>query len=168
MDAATQKYNAIAYTTVTVDTSFNGVTMGVVADGKYLGTAVPVGGVLTLPGGVKANYATVGLILPTPTVKTMPLSPDGKYGPGLTDLRNIDHVGLILYNTLDIQVGTDGASLQPCPEIAAVAIANPTPYTGEPEPIAILTSNQREPVFVVQSANPLPCEVTAMVPEVTL
>jgi hypothetical protein len=168
MDCATQKFNAIAYTTVAVNASFNGVTMGVVADGAYIGTAVPVGGVLTLPGGKNANYATVGLLPVTPTVKSLPISPEGKYGPGLTDLRNIDHVGLMLYNTLDCQVYIDGGIPQQVPELAALNVANPTPYTGQATPVAIQTSNQFQPIVDIQSASPLPCEVTALVPEVTL
>jgi hypothetical protein len=167
MDCATQKYNAVAYTTIAVDASFNGQTLGVVADGKYLGTAVPVGGVLTLPGGVKANYVTVGYLYVTPQVNTLPISPEGKYGPGLTDLRNIDHVGLILYNTLDIQVGILGGSPDPVPEVAATVGANPTPYTGFPESASIQTSNLRNPIVTIQSVNPLPCEVSALVPVVT-
>jgi hypothetical protein len=166
MDAAKQ-VTGVNLTTVTVDTSFNGVTMGVVADGKYLGTAVPVGGTLTLPGGAKGNKITVGLLMVTPTVKTLPIAPDGKYGPGITDIRNIDHVGLVLYNTLDIQAGTDGSQLQTCAEVVAAQGANPTPYTGEPEPIPIETSNTRQPIFVIQSSAPLPCEVSVLVPEVT-
>jgi hypothetical protein len=168
LDCATQKYNAIPYTTVAVNASFNGQTLSVVADGKYVGTAVPAAGILTLPGGITANYATVGIPMATPTVKTMPLSPEGTYGPGLTDLRNIDHVGLVLYNTLDIQTGTDGSVLQSCTEVEALKIANPTLFNGEPEPIPINTTNVREPILVIQSANPLPCEVTAMVPVVSL
>ena len=138
-----------------------------VADGKYLGTAVPVGGVLTLPGGVKANYVTVGYLSVTPQVNTLPISPEGKYGPGLTDLRNIDHVGLILYNTLDIQVGILGGIPDPVPEVAATVGANPTPYTGFPESASIQTSNLRNPIVTIQSVNPLPCEVSALVPVVT-
>ncbi len=168
MDCATQKYNAVAYTTIAVDASFNGQTLGVVADGKYLGTAVSAGGVLTLPGGAKANYVTVGYLYVTPQVNTLPISPEGKYGPGLTDLRNVDHVGLILYNTLDIQVGILGGSPDPVSEVLAVQGANPTPYTGHPQDIPIQTSNQLGPIVTIQSVNPLPCEVSAVVPEVTL
>ena len=172
MDAATQKSNAIAFATVTVDTSFNGVTMAVVADGKYLGTAVPVGGVLTLPGGVTANKVTVGLLPVTPTVKTMPIAPDGKYGPGLTDIGTVDHVGLFLYNTLDIQVGFDAqliatGVLSTVPEVVSSQGSNPTPYTGQVEPVPISGTNIREIILDIQSAAPLPCEVTALVAEVT-
>ena len=171
MDCATQRYNAIPFTTVTVDASFNGVTMAVVANGVYLGTAVPVGGVLTLPNGANANYATVGLLMATPTVKTMPIAPDGKYGPGLTDIGAIDHVGIFLYNTLDIQVGMDAqlaalGTLESVPEVAQVALLN-TPYTGEIEPVPIRGTNIRELILDIQSAAPLPCEVTALVAEVT-
>ena len=172
MDCATQKYNAIAYTTIAVDASFNGVTMGVVADGAHLGTAVPSGGVLTLPGGVKANYVTVGLLPVTPTVKTMPIAPDGKYGPGLTDIGTVDHVGLFLYNTLDIQVGTDAqlianGKIENVFEVAQTRGANPTPYTGQVEPVPIMGTNIRELILDIQSAAPLPCEVTALIAEVT-
>jgi hypothetical protein len=166
-DCSYQVYNAIPFATVTVDASFNGQTLAVVADGAYLGTAVPSGNTLTLPGGVKANYVTCGFLRATPTVKSMPISPEGKYGPGLTDMRNIHHVSLMLYNTLDVQVGVDGASLSSVPEVVAVNGANPTAYTGEPEPVPINTTNTRQPIFVVQSSAPLPCEVTAMIAEIT-
>ena len=172
MDASTQKANAVAFTTVAVDASFNGVTMGVVADGAYIGTAVPVGGVLTLPGGVKANKVTVGLLMVTPTVKTMPIAPDGQYGPGLTDVGTIDHVGLFLFNTLDIQVGTDAqlianGKIENVFEVTKVQGANPTPYTGQVEPVPIMGTNIRELILDIQSSAPLPCEVTALIAEVT-
>jgi hypothetical protein len=171
MDCAFQS-STPGSTTIAVDTSFNGVSMGVVADGKYLGAAVPVGGVLTLPGGVKATYITAGLLPVTPTVKTLPISPEGQYGPSLSEKGLIDHVGLYLYNTLDIQVGTDAelvavGSLQQVTEIMALNVANPTPYTGEPEPVPIRGTNIRERILDIQSINPLPCEVTAVVPVVT-
>lgn len=172
LDCATQSLNLPSFTTVAVDASFNGQTLGVVADGKYLGTAVAAGGLVTLPGGVSATYATVGFLMQTPTVKSLPIAPEGKYGPGMTDLKNIDHVGFILYNTLDIQVGTDiqlttNGSLESVPEVQASAVANPTPYSGWVSPVAIQTSNQFGDIVDVQSASPLPCEVTALVPVVT-
>jgi hypothetical protein len=171
LDCATQVLNQPLFTTVAINASFNGQTLGVVADGAYIGTAVPSGGVLTLPGGVQAHYATVGFLLPTPTVKTLPIAPEGKYGPGMTDLKNIDHVGLVLYNTLDVQVGTDAqlsaGPLESCPEVQAAAVVNPTPYSGFVSPVAIQTSNQFGDIVVIQSRNPLPCEVTALVPVVT-
>jgi hypothetical protein len=170
MDCA--KQTSVLSNQIAVDASFNGVTMGVVGDGKYLGTAVPSGGVLTLPGGARATYITVGLLMATPTVKTMPIAPEGRYGPSLSDIGNIDHVGLVLYNTLDIQVGTDAelianGTIQPVPEVVAVNGANPTPYTGEVEPVAIMGTNLRERIIDIQSSNPLPCEVTALVPVVS-
>ncbi len=166
LHAATQ--TSVLSATIAVDASFNGVTMGIIGDGKYLGTAVPVGGVLTLPGGVKATYITAGLLPVTPIVKTMPVSPDGQYGPGVSDIKAIEHIGLILYNTLDIQVGIDGSQLQNCFEVLAVNGVNPIPYSGQPEPVPIPQSLERECIFDIQSQNPLPCEVTAVVAEVVL
>ena len=172
LDAAAQA-TGVNLTTIAVDTSFNGVTLGVVADGVYLGTAVPAGGILTLPGGVKATYITAGLLPVTPIVKTLPIASMGQYGPGLSDIGTIDHVGLILFNTLDIQVGTDAqliaqGQLETIPEVQAANGVLPTPFSGEPEPVAIRGTNIRERILDIQSKNPLPCEVTAIVPEVTL
>lgn len=168
MDAATQVQNGAPSATINVDTSFNGQTMGVVADGKYLGTAVPSGGVLTLPGGVTATYVTVGFLY-TALMKTMPITPDGDYGTGVLKMKGSPYIRVSFYNTLDAQLNVDGLALYPAnfQQAANINVANPTPFTGY-DRVPIDSDWTTVQILDVQSQNPLPCEVTALVPEVTI
>ena len=167
MDAATYKYNAVAFSTITVDSSFNGLTLAVVADGVYVGTAVPSAGTLTIPGGISANYCTVGFLMQTPTMKTMPISAGAQYGDVLRR-KGSPYIRIQFYNAMDCQAMMDGLPAQTVNfqgNLTAMQQPNPTPYTGY-DRVPIDVDLNEIVILDIQSANPLPCEVTALVPEI--
>ena len=181
MDAATQSLgNVSPVTTIAVDSSFNGATLGVVGDGKWLGTAVSSAGTLTLPGGASAKNIAVGYTY-TIQFNSLPLATPGKYGTGLFAFRSGDHVRVMYYNTLSFSVGVkrmDGnlSTLQACKFNGnTVNQAFPTVQTSV-DRIPVDSATEMQSIIVIQSGNPsgsqatypLPSEIVAVVPEVSL
>jgi hypothetical protein len=173
MDAATESLgNETAQTTIAVDSSFNGKTLNVVGDGQYLGTASPSGGSLTLPGGASAKNIIVGYAY-NPEADTLPLTTPGKYGTGALAERSVDHVRLMYYNTLDLQVAYKRGDGVLTPVQSSnfnqynVNVPNPIPQTGV-DKIPVDSSTEMQTILVFTSQNPLPSEVVVVVPEVSL
>jgi hypothetical protein len=181
-DCATYRYNAVAFTTMTVDTGLNGRTLEVVADGVYIGTAVPAGGVLTLPGGVSANYAVAGLNY-TSTMTTMPLVPPSQSGTSQLKKKSVPKARFRVLNTLYFKCGQftapNAGGLSPLSTvrmgdsgIGGVVIdsthpsaKNPIPYSGYCRS-SILEALREDAFLTVYSDLPLSCSITAIVPDV--
>ena len=169
-DCATYKFNGIKFTTMTVDTALNGATLEVVADGAYIGTAIPQGGVLTLPKGVSANYAVAGFNY-TSIVTTMPLVPQTQEGTGQLKKASIPKCRFRVYNTLYMKAGQflTPASAMSVVRMGDIAIdytiANPTPYSGYAR-ASILEALRDDTFLSIESDLPLPCSLTAIVPDV--
>lgn len=182
-DCATFKTNAVKFTTMAVDTGLNGATLEVVADGVYIGTAVPAGGVLTLPKGVSANNAVCGLNF-TSQVTTMPLVPPSQEGTGQLKKKAIPKARFRVYNTLYMRAGQfttpNAGGLSPMTYVkmgdtgigglvlnsSTPSAVNPTLYSGYAR-CSILESLRDDAYLSIVSDLPLPCAVTAIVPDVS-
>lgn len=182
-DCATYKFNAVKFKTMAVDTGLNGQTLEVVADGAYIGTAVPAAGVLALPGGVSANYAVCGFNFNS-QVTTMPLVPQDKEGTGQLKKSAIPRCRFRVYNTLYMRAGQfttpNAGGLSPLTKVkmgdtgigglvldsTTPSAPNPTPYSGYCR--ASISDAMRDDTFLsIVSDLPLPCSLTAIVPDVS-
>ena len=173
-DCATYKYNAVAFKTMNVDPGLNGTTLEVIADGAYIGTSVPVGGVLTLPGGVSANYAVAGINYIS-QVTTLPLVPQDSSGSGQLKKSAIPKSRFRVYRTLYMKAGQfttpNAGGLSPLSTVRMgdtgvnYQTANPTPYSGYCR-TSILEALRDDTYLSIVSDLPLPCSVTAIVPDV--
>jgi hypothetical protein len=168
-DASVYQYNATPFTVVTGLTNLNGMTVQMVGDGMYLGTAVVSGGQVTLPNGgtypASYNTAIVGLGY-TSVLETMPIETGVAQDSGVGKELTIPRVVLQFLNTLYAEViGVQGGN----PEISDYTAGQttfPTPYTGtsrSPMPSGFAFGSS----VTVQSSKPLPLMVTAIIPEVT-
>ena len=168
-DASVWKYNATPFTVVTGLTNLNGMTVQMVGDGMYLGTAVVAGGSVTLPHGgaypASYNTAVVGLGY-TSVLTTMPIETGVAQDTGTGKELTIPRVVLQFLNTLYAEVlGVQGGN----PEISDFTVGQttfPTLYTGtqrSPMPSGFAFGSS----VTVQSSKPLPLMVTAIIPEVT-
>ena len=163
LDSAVTKSSGVAFTSVTGLAHLDGLVVGMVGDGAYLGTATVSGGSVTLP--VASKVAHVGLMF-TATFQSMPLDmSDGQQATiGLPKSTVLAYMRF--YNTLDCEVGLDTNNLSACPLGGVNAtLANPAMFSGdEMEDIA---NETRSPAYVVvQSSLPLPCTVSALDPQV--
>jgi hypothetical protein len=168
LDCAVYKYNATPFTTVELLGDLEGKTVGMVGDGMYLGTAVVTAGAVTLPtgGAYPASYNTAVVGLPFASEATsMPIELGNMLDSTQARKLSIPHVALTFYKTLDAQIiGVQGGT----PEAAVlggVQGAFPTLFSGieiVPMPSGFSTGS----TITVRSSLPLPCQVTAIVPEV--
>lgn len=170
-DCATYKYNAVKFTTITVDTGLVGATVELVCDGAYKGTAVVgAAGLVTLP--VSCNYAVCGINY-TSQMTSMPIVPQENPGSEMKK-SSIPKAVMRVYNTLSVFIGqfttpnVSGISpLTPVP-LGEVPLkyttALPTPYSG-PARSSILEALRDDCYLSIVSNLPLPCAVTAIVPD---
>ncbi len=158
LDAAVMQSSGTPFTVVTGLAHLDGLSVGMVGDGAYLGTATVSGGSVTLPTASKVAH--VGLPF-TATMQTLPLD-SGDVLNSTVGMQKSTPAGYIrLYNTLDCEVGADSSHLDPVDVGTSVAIADPPMFSGD-VPINI-QSDARSPAYiVVVSGNPLPCTVTAL------
>ena len=173
---ATYRFNAVPFTTMNVDTGLNGQTVEVVVDGAYIGTAIVTAGVVTLPGGKSANYAVAGINYSS-LMTTMPLVPQPQEGTGQLKKASIPKARMRLYNTLYLRVGqftTPNASGNVPTTSVRIPMegpqtdytkANPVMYSGYAR-ASILEALRDDAYLSVVSDLPLPCAVTAIVPDV--
>ena len=182
-DCATYKFNATAFKTMAVDTGLNGQTLEVVADGAYIGTATVVAGVLTLPGGVSANYAVCGMNYVS-TVTSMPLLAQSAEGSGQLQRSAIPRSRFRVVNTLYMKAGQfttpNAGGLSPLSNVkmgdtgiggkvlssTVPSAPNPTPYSGFCRS-SILEALRDDAYISIVSDLPLPCAVSAIVPDVS-
>ena len=167
-DSSVWKYNVTPFTTVSGLTNLNGKTVQMVGDGMYLGTAVVSAGAVTLPTGgtfpASYNTAIVGLAY-TSIMTSMPIDvgvpQDSALGKEITIPRVVIQYLESLYSEI---VSVQGGN----PEVATLG----GPQTTFP---TVFTGTERSPVpsgfafggsITVQSSNPLPLSVTAIIPEV--
>jgi hypothetical protein len=169
LDCAVQKYNATPFSTVTTTdcpllSNLQGQTVGIWADGAYLGTLAYVSGTITLPGSVTATYVVIGLPY-TSTLTTMPFELGNQMDSTQAQMQNTPRVGVTLLNSLDCQLsGKVGGLAQNAIPIASQT-ANPTLFTGTKR-AAVASGIGYEAAITVKSTKPLPCTVTALVPMV--
>jgi len=169
LDCAVYKYNATPFTTVALLGDLEGKTVGMVGDGMYLGTAVVASGAVTLPNGgaYPASYNTAVVGLPFVSEATpMPIELGDVLDSTQARQLTIPHVGITFYKTLDAQIiGVQGGTAESA-VLGGVQGAFPTLFSGTeiiPMPSGFSTGS----IITIRSSLPLPCEVNAIVPEVT-
>ena len=172
-DCATYKYNAVAFNTIAVDTSFNGKTLEIVCDGAYVGTGVPAAGSLALP--VSCHYCVVGYNMVS-RLATLPLVAAPTDGSSSMKSKVVPQTRIRVYNTMYLLVGMSatasndnivslGFTYTGTPgAITAYGAANPTLVSGpykNPVPVVV----QQDAMMNLISDLPLPCTVTGIVPD---
>ena len=168
-DSSVYKYNVTPFTTVSGLSNLNGKTVQMVGDGMYLGTATVVAGSVTLPtGGIypaSYNTAVVGLAY-SAIMTSMPIETGVAQDSGIGKEITIPRVAIQYLKSLYAEVlGVQGGK----PEIAVMngsQGAFPTLYTGmerSPVPSGFAYGS----CITIQSANPLPLMVAAIIPEVS-
>jgi hypothetical protein len=177
-DHSVYKYNAVAFNTVAVDSTFNGVVFSVIGDGAYLGTATVAAGSLTIPAGKTVNYAVVGTAW-TSQCQLFPVDVSGgavAWGGGTSVLmvKGTAQPHVRFYKTLDAsaQEGTafDGSVLLGTAQAYSlggvdVTTAIPTLFSGD-DKTPYMSSFDTLGMFNILSTKPLPCMVTAIVVEI--
>ncbi len=159
LDAAVTQTSGTPFTTVSGLGHLDGLTVEMVGDGAYLGTAVVSAGAVTLPTASKVAH--VGLAF-TSTFQSMPLEIGDPTNSTIGLNKSTVRARLRFFNTLDCSTGPDASHLQSA-SLGGVDVtkADPTLFTGDEE-IGI-DSDWRTPAYIeVQSAKPLPCTVTAI------
>ena len=96
LDSGTKRYSYTPFNTLTGLSHLNGLTVHMVADGAYLGTATVAGGAVTLPRN--AYEAEAGLLF-IPRVETLPLEPRDASGALQGRKARISRATLRLQNT---------------------------------------------------------------------
>lgn len=166
LDAAVYKQSTTPFTTVT-DTLLNalvGKTVSLICDGAYVGTAVVASGpTVTVPSCLKC---VVGLPF-TASFQSMSIEAGGNFGTSQTRNRTINGIGVKFLNTLDAKIATKSGGTYQQASLGGVdvTIANPTLFSGT-EKIAVNTGYADDVYVLIDSDKPLPCTVTAIVPEV--
>ena len=173
-DCATYKYNAVAFTTMTIDAGLVGKTLEVVADGAYIGTVTPTTVTLTLPLGRSANYAVAGLNYIS-QVTSLPLVSQTAEGSNQLKKKAIPRCRFRVLNALYMKAGqftvANASGLSPLSKVQMgdTAIdytkANPTPYSGYCRS-SILEALRDDAYLSIVSDLPLPLSVTGIVPDV--
>jgi len=168
VDSGIWKTNVVAFTVVGGLDHLEGKTVSMIGDGAYLGTAVVVGGEVTLP--VACTSAHVGLPFSS-RMQSMPIEAAANYGTAQMKKKNITHVDVRYVNTLDLWAGptetdVDSAVLEDEDGVRVdVTAPNPVPQSGD-ERVKTQGMNQKRGYVNIISDLPLPCEVTAIVPDV--
>lgn len=174
-DCAVVQYNATAFSVVTGIDNLDGKTVDLVGDGAYLGTAVVASGSVTLPadanGKATYNTAVVGLHYDA-TLRTMGIDVGNVENSYEIKEIGIPRVGIIFYQTLAAQLRSIQGNVQPCdlsnsPGRPLNPLASfPTPYSG-PQRVPFMGGYQYGSYVQVESILPLPCTVSAIIPEIT-
>ena len=167
-DASVYAYNATPFTTVSGLTNLNGETVQMVGDGMYLGTAVVSAGSVTLPTGgafpASYNTAVVGLAY-TSILTPMPIEPGVAQDSGIGKTFTITRVVIQFLNTLYAEIVESSAGVAEIQDYTIGQTTFPT-LTTKTERISMPSGFGYGSSITVQSANPLPLMVTAIIPEV--
>jgi hypothetical protein len=163
VDSGVWKTNATVFTVVPGLDHLEGCTVAMVGDGAYLGEQEVSGGEVVLP--VACLSAHVGLAYDS-RLQTMPIEAAANYGTAQMKKKNITRVDVRYVNTLEMKVGPDMSALEDAVlEEVDISAPFPVPQSGD-ERVKIQGMNQKRGYVNVVSNLPLPCEVTAMVPDV--
>ncbi len=163
LDAATVQTGAA--TTVTGLSYLNGLTVGIVGDGAWQGTATVSGGSITLPTAV-TRVAIAGVQY-TATMQSMPI--EGQKGSlFVTFFKATTKIYLRLLRAFSIQVGQDSSTLT-TPVLPGVTVANvdPASFTGD-LPVRVRQASRSPAYVLVEHTIGLPCEINAIQVESTM
>lgn len=142
-----------------------GLTVGVMGDGDYLGSYLVSGGQIT---GVPTGYSTyyVGLLYDS-IVKTNPLNAQTPKGIAKGNVMRINKIGIDVYRSREIEVGRDEATTYPLavPEGESVNATNHD-YTGIVPNVTFDGENDYKGYIVLFQDIPYAMNIFGIYPEV--
>jgi hypothetical protein len=138
-------------------------------DGAAAGSYVVTGGTITIPDSKSAvAKAHVGLAY-NADLEIMPIDIPIPQTGGTTQtlLTRINEVGLVIYNTLGLQIGRDFDNLKTIPfRSSGDAMDAPPPKAGETYPTEIIVPFDgewtRAATVCLRSSDPFPCTIVSL------
>lgn len=161
MDCAAE-YSGTATATITGLSYLEGETVGVISNGKYVGTKVVSSGSITLDA--TTTHAWVGLPY-TSTLKTINIEHANPPGTSQGAKRRIVHAIARLVNTVGGKVGFDASDADDIEydDEGNPNVSTPELFTGDTNPVLITTSSGRPQYLTIVQDKPYPFSVSAIV-----
>ena len=161
MDCAAE-YSGTATTTITGLSHLEGETVGIISNGKYVGTKVVDSGAITLDA--TTTHAWVGLPY-TSTLKTINIEHANPPGTSQGAKRRIVHAIARLVNTVGGKVGFDASDADDIEydDEGNPNVSTPELFTGDTNPVLITTSSGRPQYLTLVQDEPYPFSVSAVV-----
>jgi len=161
MDCAAE-YSGTATATITGLSYLEGETVGVISNGKYVGTKVVSSGSITLDA--TTTHAWVGLPY-TSTLKTINIEHANPPGTSQGAKRRIVHAIARLVNTVGGKVGFNASDADDIEydDEGNPNVSTPELFTGDTNPVLITTSSGRPQYLTIVQDKPYPFSVSAIV-----
>lgn len=161
MDCAAE-YSGTATATITGLSYLEGETVGVISNGKYVGTKVVSSGSITLDA--TTTHAWVGLPY-TSTLKTINIEHANPPGTSQGAKRRIVHAIARLVNTVGGKVGFNASDADDIEydDEGNPNVSTPELFTGDANPVLITTSSGRPQYLTIVQDEPYPFSVSAVV-----
>ncbi len=161
MDCAAE-YSGTATTTITGLSHLEGETVGIISNGKYVGTKVVSSGSITLDA--TTTHAWVGLPY-TSTLKTINIEHANPPGTSQGAKRRIVHAIARLVNTVGGKVGFNASDADDIEydDEGNPNVSTPELFTGDTNPVLITTSSGRPQYLTIVQDEPYPFSVSAVV-----
>lgn len=161
MDCAAE-YSGTATATITGLSYLEGETVGVISNGKYVGTKVVSSGSITLDA--TTTHAWVGLPY-TSTLKTINIEHANSPGTSQGAKRRMVHAIARLVNTVGGKVGFDASDADDIEydDEGNPNVSTPELFTGDTNPVLITTSSGRPQYLTIVQDKPYPFSVSAIV-----
>lgn len=161
MDCAAE-YSGTATATITGLSYLEGETVGVISNGKYVGTKVVDSGAITLDA--TTTHAWVGLLY-TSTLKTINIEHANPPGTSQGAKRRIVHAIARLVNTVGGKVGFDASDADDIEydDEGNPNVSTPELFTGDANPVLVTASSGRPQYLTIVQDKPYPFSVSAIV-----
>ena len=161
MDCAAE-YSGTATATITGLSYLEGETVGIISNGKYVGTKVVSSGSITLDA--TTTHAWVGLLY-TSTLKTINIEHANPPGTSQGAKRRIVHAIARLVNTVGGKVGFNASDADDIEydDEGNPNVSTPELFTGDTNPVLITTSSGRPQYLTLVQDEPYPFSVSAVV-----
>ena len=161
MDCAAE-YSGTATATITGLSYLEGETVGIISNGKYVGTKVVDSGAITLDA--TTTHAWVGLPY-TSTLKTINIEHANPPGTSQGAKRRIVHAIARLVNTVGGKVGFNASDADDIEydDEGNPNVSTPELFTGDTNPVLITTSSGRPQYLTLVQDEPYPFSVSAVV-----
>lgn len=161
MDCAAE-YSGTATATITGLSYLEGETVGVISNGKYVGTKVVDSGAITLDA--TTTHAWVGLPY-TSTLKTINIEHANPPGTSQGAKRRIVHAIARLVNTVGGKVGFDASDADDIEydDEGNPNVSTPELFTGDANPVLVTASSGRPQYLTIVQDKPYPFSVSAIV-----
>ncbi len=161
MDCAAE-YSGTATATITGLSYLEGETVGVISNGKYVGTKVVDSGAITLDA--TTTHAWVGLPY-TSTLKTINIEHANPPGTSQGAKRRIVHAIARLVNTVGGKVGFNASDADDIEydDEGNPNVSTPELFTGDANPVLVTASSGRPQYLTIVQDKPYPFSVSAIV-----